>query len=190
MSWRKRCRSKSIEALISSMTASGPSLNRPPHMRFFMNGPSGNQPREMSDKQGTRRAAVLIGIAAVAGILAGTVAVYVRGSGDGNVAGADSAALADCAGVVAAAAKLDPLGDRARSPPSASPTAAGGARQPRLQGRRTARTTASPPSTARSCWSIFGRRGACPAGRRCRRSTGCRRRWAATPSRSRRSTST
>lgn len=63
----------------------------------------------MSDKQKPRRAAVLIGIAAVAGILAGAVAVYVRESGNGNFAGADPAALADCAGAVAAAAKLEPL---------------------------------------------------------------------------------
>ncbi len=54
-----------------------------------------------------RRGAVLLGIAAVAGILAGAVAVYVRGSTHGN--GAGDQASADCAGAVATAARLAPL---------------------------------------------------------------------------------
>ncbi len=62
----------------------------------------------MSDKQRSRRAAVLIGIAAaVAGVVAGSVAVYVRETGIGNFA-ADSASTG-CADAVTAAAKLDPL---------------------------------------------------------------------------------
>jgi thiol-disulfide isomerase/thioredoxin len=46
-------------------------------------------------------------MAAVAGVLAGAVAVYVRGSADGN--GATAEAGVDCAGAVATAARLDPL---------------------------------------------------------------------------------
>ncbi len=49
----------------------------------------------------------LLGLAAVAGILAGAVAVYVRESTQGN--GLDRAASVDCAGAVATAARLDPL---------------------------------------------------------------------------------
>src|SRR5712691_7555696 len=36
ISWRKRCRSKSMEALISSMTASGLVVKRPPHILLLM----------------------------------------------------------------------------------------------------------------------------------------------------------
>jgi len=36
MSWRNRCRSNSMEALISSMMASGCSLKRPPHILLLM----------------------------------------------------------------------------------------------------------------------------------------------------------
>ncbi len=54
-----------------------------------------------------RRIALWLGMAAVAGILAGAVAVYVRESGNGN--GASAEASADCAGAVATAARLAPL---------------------------------------------------------------------------------
>jgi thiol-disulfide isomerase/thioredoxin len=47
----------------------------------------------------------LLGIAALAGIVAGTVAVYVRGSGDSN----GEAAAINCADALATAAKLAPL---------------------------------------------------------------------------------
>lgn len=57
------------------------------------------------ERTGRRRAAALLGIAAVAGILAGAVAVYVRESGTGN----GGVASADCAGAVATAARLEPL---------------------------------------------------------------------------------
>ena len=63
----------------------------------------------MSERKGIRRAAVVIGIAAVAGLIAGTVAVYVSRSANGNATGADSAVLADCAGALITAAKLDAL---------------------------------------------------------------------------------
>src|SRR3954469_21127874 len=36
MSWRYRCRSTSIEALIASMIASGPDAKRPPHILLLM----------------------------------------------------------------------------------------------------------------------------------------------------------
>jgi thiol-disulfide isomerase/thioredoxin len=55
--------------------------------------------------KGKRRAIVLIAIAAVAGILAGTVAVYVRESSDGN--GSATAAL--CADALATAKRVAPL---------------------------------------------------------------------------------
>ena len=62
----------------------------------------------MTDGRTTRRrGALLLGIAAVAGIVAGAVAVYVRESADGN--GATTQAGVDCAGAVATAARLDPL---------------------------------------------------------------------------------
>ncbi len=54
-----------------------------------------------------RRVALWLGMAAVAGVLAGAVAVYVRESADGN--GATAEAGVDCAGAVATAARLDPL---------------------------------------------------------------------------------
>ncbi len=54
-----------------------------------------------------RRGAALLGVAAVAGILAGAVAVYVRESTHGN--GATTQASVDCAGAVATAARLSPL---------------------------------------------------------------------------------
>lgn len=62
----------------------------------------------MSDKQRSRRATVLVGIAAAAGMVAGLVAVYVRESGNGNFGAADSAA-AECEKAVAAAARLEPF---------------------------------------------------------------------------------
>ena len=58
-------------------------------------------------RTGSRRAALLLGAAAVAGILAGAVAVYVRESANGNGAGAE--ASVDCAGMAAIAARLSPL---------------------------------------------------------------------------------
>ena len=54
-----------------------------------------------------RRGLILLGIAAVAGMLAGALAVYVKGSGDGNAVTAQ--AKVDCAGAVALAARLEPL---------------------------------------------------------------------------------
>jgi thiol-disulfide isomerase/thioredoxin len=49
----------------------------------------------------------MLGVAAVAGMLAGALAVYVKGSADGNGA-ADQARVA-CAGTAAIAARLEPL---------------------------------------------------------------------------------
>ena len=59
----------------------------------------------MADGQRLRRGPVLIGIAAIAGILAGTVAVYVRGSGNSN----GGQVAIDCAGALAAAKRIAPL---------------------------------------------------------------------------------
>jgi thiol-disulfide isomerase/thioredoxin len=59
----------------------------------------------MTDGKRTRRAIVAIGIAAVAGLIAGTVAVYVRGSGNGN----DAAVAVNCADALAAAKRIAPL---------------------------------------------------------------------------------
>lgn len=50
---------------------------------------------------------MLLGIAAVAGILAGAVAVYVRESGNSN--GVSAALAVDCAGALKAAARVAPL---------------------------------------------------------------------------------
>ena len=58
-------------------------------------------------RTGRRRGALLLGVAAAAGILAGAVAVYVRESANGN--GATGEASVRCAGAVAAAARLGPL---------------------------------------------------------------------------------
>ncbi len=58
----------------------------------------------MADAVRKPRGFLLLGVAAVAGIIAGTVAVYVSGSGGGN-----NAASADCAPAVALAADLAPL---------------------------------------------------------------------------------
>jgi thiol-disulfide isomerase/thioredoxin len=49
----------------------------------------------------------MLGVAAVAGMLAGAIAVYVKGSADGN--GAADQARVDCAGAAAIAARLAPL---------------------------------------------------------------------------------
>ncbi len=59
----------------------------------------------MTLKPGSKRIAIWLGAAALAGIVAGTGAVYVSGSGGGNTSAAD----ADCAGAVAAARRLAPL---------------------------------------------------------------------------------
>jgi thiol-disulfide isomerase/thioredoxin len=59
------------------------------------------------ERTGRRRGVLLLGIAALAGILAGVVAVYVRGSADGN--GTGTLASVDCAGAVKAAARVAPL---------------------------------------------------------------------------------
>jgi thiol-disulfide isomerase/thioredoxin len=55
---------------------------------------------------GRRRGLVIVALAAVAGILAGTAGVYVRGSGPGN---ADPAVSALCADAVAAARRVSPF---------------------------------------------------------------------------------
>ncbi len=121
---------------------------------------------------GRRRGMLILALAAVAGIVAGTAGVYVRGSGDSN--SATVAVL--CADAVAAATRVAPhaTGEvaafRVATAPedfSASPSRRRTARRRRLRRYR-----------ARSCSSISGRRGACRAGPRCRRSTGCSRRWA------------
>ncbi len=62
----------------------------------------------MTDGRKTGRRVVLwLGIAAVAGIVAGAVAVYVRESANGN--GAAAVASVDCAGALKAAARVAPL---------------------------------------------------------------------------------
>ncbi len=58
-------------------------------------------------RTGRRRGALLLGIAAIAGILVGAVAVYVRESTHGNGAGGEAGV--DCSGAVATAARLAPL---------------------------------------------------------------------------------
>jgi len=57
----------------------------------------------MADVGQKQRGLMLVGIAAIAGILAGTVAVYVRGSGDSN------GGVAGCDRALAAAARIEPL---------------------------------------------------------------------------------
>ena len=59
----------------------------------------------MTDRRALRRGLLLLGLAAVAGVLAGTVAVYVSGSGNGN----DAALAVNCAGALAAANRAAPL---------------------------------------------------------------------------------
>ncbi len=59
----------------------------------------------MTDGKRTRRAIIALGIAVAAGLIAGTVAVYVRGSGNGN----DAALAANCADALAAAKRIAPL---------------------------------------------------------------------------------
>ncbi len=54
-----------------------------------------------------RRIAGMLGVAAVAGILAGAIAVYVKVSANGN--GAGTQAAVDCAGALQAAARVAPL---------------------------------------------------------------------------------
>ena len=63
------------------------------------------------------------------------------------------------------------------------PQGARGAARDHVPGCRRAASARSPTGAARSCCSTCGRPGACPAARRCRRSTGCRPRWAPTSSR-------
>ena len=57
-----------------------------------------------SERQGMRRGFVLLGIAAVAGLVAGALAVYVKQSADGN-----ATASVDCAPAMARAAAVAPL---------------------------------------------------------------------------------
>ena len=59
----------------------------------------------MTDMRKTPRAPVLLGVAAIAVILAGTVAVYVRGSGNSN----GGVLGVDCADALAAAKRLAPF---------------------------------------------------------------------------------
>src|SRR5260221_803525 len=59
----------------------------------------------MTDGKRTRRAIIALGIAVAAGLIAGTVAVYVRGSGNGN----DAALAANCADALATAKRIAPL---------------------------------------------------------------------------------
>jgi thiol-disulfide isomerase/thioredoxin len=59
----------------------------------------------MFGRAGSRPAILLLGAAAVAGLIAGTVAVYVRGSGTGNISAADAA----CAGALKTAAAMAPF---------------------------------------------------------------------------------
>lgn len=59
----------------------------------------------MFKRPGSKRALTIVAVAAVAGIVAGTVAVYVSGGGTGNLA----ASSVDCSGALAAAGKLAPL---------------------------------------------------------------------------------
>lgn len=59
----------------------------------------------MTDSKRARRAIIALGVAAVAGLIAGTVAVYVRGSGNGN----DAAVAVNCADALAAAKRIAPL---------------------------------------------------------------------------------
>ena len=186
MSWRKSRRSKSIEALISSMTASGPSAKRPPHMRFFMIGLRESETNDgRTDGKAARRR--MLGVAAVAGMLAGAVAVYVKGSANGNGAGGEASGRMRRRR--AARRRGWRRWRRARWRPSGRPTSRiWCATSPSR--RRTAARPASPPSPARRCWSTCGRPGACPAAPKCRRSTGCRGRSAATRSRWWRSMST
>jgi len=63
----------------------------------------------MSDgRNGKRRGLMILGAAAVAGMIAGTVAVYVSGSGNGNAPGEDVAAV-DCSGALATGERIAPL---------------------------------------------------------------------------------
>ena len=59
----------------------------------------------MAENKRSRRTVVLLGVAAVAGLIAGTAAVYVRESGFSNV----TAASAACADALATAARMAPL---------------------------------------------------------------------------------
>ncbi len=52
---------------------------------------------------------LIIAAAAVAGIIAGTAAVYVRGSGDGNVTASATAPAVNCDDALAAAKRIAPL---------------------------------------------------------------------------------
>jgi thiol-disulfide isomerase/thioredoxin len=63
----------------------------------------------MSDgPNGKRRGLMILGAAAVAGMIAGAVGVYVSASGDGNVVG-PAAQVVDCAGALAAGKRVSPL---------------------------------------------------------------------------------
>ena len=88
----------------------------------------------------------------------------------------------DCAGTAAIAARAGTAGQgRGGGLPRRRP--AGSGARPRLPGARRQPRPAWRRLPARRCSSICGRPGACPAGPRCRRSTGWRRRSAATASR-------
>jgi thiol-disulfide isomerase/thioredoxin len=65
----------------------------------------------MADQSPRRRTAILIAAAALAGIAAGAIAVYVMRSGDGNgaAATADSGRTVDCGDALAAAKRVAPL---------------------------------------------------------------------------------
>src|SRR5438128_9526948 len=84
MSWRNRCRSKSIEALISSMTASGLALKRPPHILLLMIRPLGTSTEVLPTVTGPAEAArthankrlVMVVAGGIAGVAVGLAAVY------------------------------------------------------------------------------------------------------------------
>ena len=82
MSCAEELRSKSIEALISSMTASGPSGNGRPTCGCSWSARAPERNRWQTSRN--RRKIRLIALAAMAGAVAGTLAVYFMAVGNGN----------------------------------------------------------------------------------------------------------
>src|SRR3954462_2081351 len=109
MSWRSRCRSKSMEALISSMMAPGPDVNRPPHILLLMTAPpSGPSLMTESRSAAAKKRLAMVLAGGIAGVVVGLAGVYGISVLRSN-AGGDPANDVACRPAVELASKIAPF---------------------------------------------------------------------------------
>src|SRR6188472_4077349 len=102
MSWRYRCRSKSIEAFISSMMAPGPDENRPPHI--LLHGISTKPLMTETQSRFAKKHLAMVLAGGIAGVVVGLAGVYGVSTLTRNVGG-DAA----CRPAVELATKIAPF---------------------------------------------------------------------------------